>query len=180
MARPSDFSQHERKNRCLQLTGRHVRGEIKVAFTLCARALCFGGTRTGWCYVCYLDARAIFCYFSAHFYHFASLSISAKNRSKQWGFESTIQCSKLKKSKYIFWELKDRTKIRIPIIVIPIYSFRVLRKLSFCQYFIVVFALVFFAVSSSIPLAVFCHHFVSLAVFNAMFFVGIYPKRVTV
>lgn len=50
-------------------------------------------------------------------------------------------------------------------------SFRVLRKLCFCQYFTVVFALVFFAVSSSIHLAVFCHHFVSLAVFKAMFFV---------
>ena len=53
-------------------------------------------------------------------------------------------------------------------------------NLCLCQYFTVVFAPVFFAISPSIYLAVVCHHFVSLAVFNAMFFVGIYPKRVTV
>ena len=53
-------------------------------------------------------------------------------------------------------------------------------NLCLCQYFTVVFAPVFFAISPSIYVAVFCHHFVSLAVFNAMFFVGIYPTRVTV
>ena len=50
-------------------------------------------------------------------------------------------------------------------------------NLCLCQYFTVVFAPVVFAISPLIYLAVFCHHFVSLAVFNAMFFCRNLPQK---
>ena len=50
-------------------------------------------------------------------------------------------------------------------------------NLCLCQYFTVVFAPAFFAISSSIYLSVFCHYFVSLAVFNAMFFCRNLPQK---